>query len=226
MAQLFSASKTTSRLAILLAIGWATSGATEAAHAQPAADTSSPKQSGADTDRDGLSDAREREIGSDPNDADSDDDGWLDGQEKHPDGDADHDGKINVLDPDSDNDFLWDGLEIGTACSDPDTRRVVHACKPDSDSGDTQTDPLDPDTDGDGLLDGEEDFIHNGIVDEGERDPLNGPRTGGDEPVKNDDQLQGGGFACSATRAGASGGSALALLTALAVTLGARRRRR
>lgn len=223
MAQLTSASKATSQFAVVLAAACAMGGP-RVVHAADAPSALVLQQAGADSDDDGLTDAQEREIGSKPNDADSDDDGWLDGKERSPDTDTDGDGLINILDPDSDDDGLWDGLEIGTSCSHPDTRRVVHACKADSDSGDTKTDPLEPDTDGDGLLDGEEDFIHNGIWDEGERDPLNGPLTGGDELVRNDDSLQGGGFACSATPARSSGASAL-LLGMAALALGARRRR-
>jgi hypothetical protein len=56
------------------------------------------------------------------------------------------------LDPDTDGDALWDGMEI------------------DNSDGNT-TDPLNPDTDADGLLDGVEDANQNGKVDPGETDP-------------------------------------------------------
>jgi uncharacterized protein (TIGR03382 family) len=226
MAQQTSASKCASRMAGLLAAVLGTLGAPHDAQAGSPPGALILQQSASDSDGDGLSNTEEDAIGSNPNDRDSDDDGLLDGEEPESDGDADDDGLLNVLDPDSDNDGLWDGLEAGTACADTDTRRAVRACKADSDAGDSKTDPLDPDTDGDGLLDGEEDYIHNGIVDEGERDPTNGPRTGGDESVQNDDALQGGGFACSATHRESSRGAAPALMLGLALTWTMRRRRR
>ena len=65
-----------------------------------------------DTDGDGLPDAEEMELGSDPQDADTDDDGVLDGAEANAAFDTDGDGLINVLDPDSDNDRLTDGTEV------------------------------------------------------------------------------------------------------------------
>ncbi|MDB4995785.1 MAG: sdr, partial [Myxococcaceae bacterium] len=64
-----------------------------------------------DTDKDGLSDALEKFLKSNPNDADTDDDGALDGAEANPADDTDGDGLRNVLDVDSDNDGLYDGTE-------------------------------------------------------------------------------------------------------------------
>jgi clumping factor A len=49
-------------------------------------------------------------------DADSDDDGVLDGSEPNPGLDMDGDGLIDVLDVDSDNDGLYDGTEMGKGC--------------------------------------------------------------------------------------------------------------
>jgi len=80
-----------------------------------------------DTDGDGISDLEEMEIyGTDPHSDDTDGDGVKDGEELAYWGDdwnADYDGDglINLLDPDSDNDGLPDGLEItgGTDPSDP-----------------------------------------------------------------------------------------------------------
>ncbi len=74
---------------------------------------------GADTDRDGLSDGDELTLGTNP------------------------------LDPDTDHDFLPDGVEV----------LVSH------------TGPLDDDSDDDGLLDGNEDVNRNGVIDPGETDP-------------------------------------------------------
>jgi hypothetical protein len=100
-----------------------------------------------DRDDDGLADAGECAIGTDPLDPDSDDDGLLDGPEL--------DNQTDPLDPDTDDDGLLDGpeLEGQTDPLDPDT----------DDDGlldglelDNQTDPLDPDTDDDGLTDQQE----------------------------------------------------------------------
>ena len=124
-----------------------------------------------DTDGDGLSDGVEIAIGSDPNDADSDDDGVPDGDEPNPTDDTDGDGLINVLDPDSDNDGLFDGTEMGRDCDGEGTDESAGRCRPDADGGDTTTDPLNADTDGGGVSDGSEDANLNGEVDPGELDP-------------------------------------------------------
>jgi len=125
-----------------------------------------------DSDGDGLSDAFETAIGSDPNDADTDDDGVLDGQEPNPAADSDGDGLINVLDSDSDNDGLFDGTEMGRDCTNPATNTSKNQCVADADKGNTTTSPVDPDTDDGGISDGSEDFNHNGQIDAGEGDPL------------------------------------------------------
>ena len=111
-----------------------------------------------DADLDRLADADEALFGTDPNDADSDDDGLLDGVEvaegldpQDPtDADLDEDGdgltnreEIDVtgtdrLVADTDGDGLSDGDEVST----------------------TATDPLDADTDDDGLSDGDELTLH------------------------------------------------------------------
>ncbi|MFC7081208.1 hypothetical protein [Halorussus caseinilyticus] len=80
-----------------------------------------------DGDGDGLLDDQEEQLGTDPNDADTDDDGLTDGDEVF----------VYDTDPqnaDTDDDGLRDGPEVDT----------------------WETDPTDPDTDGDGLADGEE----------------------------------------------------------------------
>jgi Bacterial TSP3 repeat len=76
-----------------------------------------------DTDSDGLTDAQEASLGTDPNNADSDGDGIPDGREVNALG-------SNPLDTDTDSDGLTDGLEVDHSCD-------VNA----------------PDTDGDGLGD-------------------------------------------------------------------------
>ncbi|WP_437876756.1 hypothetical protein [Sorangium sp. So ce513] len=127
-----------------------------------------------DRDGDGLPDAVEEMIGTDPDDADSDDDGVLDGQEVNPGEDTDGDGLINALDVDSDNDGLFDGTELGLGCDHPATNAEAGHCRPDADGGATKTDPLKADTDDGGVSDGNEDTNLNGAIDEGETDPNNG----------------------------------------------------
>jgi RHS repeat-associated protein len=80
-----------------------------------------------DADGDGLSDAQERQLGTDPNVADSDDDGLIDGDEVN----LHH---TDPLNPDTDGDNLADGVEVHRFFSNP----------------------LQPDTDGDGFNDGVE----------------------------------------------------------------------
>jgi PKD repeat protein len=118
-----------------------------------------------DDDGDGLSNADEVALGTDPNDADTDDDGLTDSEEVNGyiyDGYDQHVdyGQLITSDPllaDTDGDGLNDGDEFGieTHPRDPDT---------DDDGlldgeegfGTGATDPLDPDSDDDNLLDGEE----------------------------------------------------------------------
>ncbi len=119
-----------------------------------------------DTDGDGLSDAYEKEIGTDPNNPDTDGDGLTDGEEVNK-------YHTNPLNPDTDGDGLKDGDEVHKYHTDP--------LKPDTDGDgltDGQevltyhTDPLNPDTDGDGLTDGQEVLTYH-------TDPLK-PDTDGD----------------------------------------------
>jgi|GEM_PF-847156 len=125
-----------------------------------------------DADGDGLSDDEEKAIGSNPMDADTDDDGVPDGQEPNPTVDSDGDGLINILDPDSDNDRIFDGTEMGKDCSNPATNALAKSCIPDADPT-TKTNPLDKDTDKGTKPDGAEDANHNGKIDSGETDPNN-----------------------------------------------------
>lgn len=122
-----------------------------------------------DRDRDGALDADE----PNPNDADTDDDGAIDGDEPEPFADSDADGTIDVLDPDSDGDGLYDGTELGVTEPSPGTDTEAGFFVPDEDP-ETTTDPTDADTDDGGVSDGIEDTNHNGMVDVGERDPLEG----------------------------------------------------
>ena len=117
-----------------------------------------------DSDNDGLPDNLENEICTDPNDADTDDDGILDGDE-----DADHDGILGLPDNethpcqvDTDGDGTQDGTESGVTEGHPtDTNAGIF--EPDLDPT-TTTNPLDADTDDDGILDGDEDADHDGIL--------------------------------------------------------------
>lgn len=154
---------------------------------------------GRDTDGDGLSDQTEATLGSDPNDADSDDDGLLDGAEPNPSDDQDGDHKPNILDSDSDGDGLFDGTEAGKDCANAATNTALNQCIADADAGATQTGVLTFDTDYGGVSDGAEDTNKNGAVDPGETDPLNSA----------DDVVPGGeGGAGGAGGAGELGGSA------------------
>ncbi len=130
-----------------------------------------------DSDGDGLPDSIENSFCTDPNDADTDDDGISDGNE-----DTNHNGvwDTNETNPcaiDTDGDGIQDGTETGVSepVPDPDgagpllgTDTAVF--QPDLDPT-TTTNPLLGDTDGDGLTDGMEDSNFNGKIDAGEYDP-------------------------------------------------------
>jgi len=110
-----------------------------------------------DTDYDELPDHVENLECTDVNDADTDDDGIMDGVE-----DQNHNGTVDTgeTDPcnaDSDGDGLQDGTELGytTGNTGPDTDTGVFI--PDNDPSAT-TDPLNIDSDFDGIDDGYETF--------------------------------------------------------------------
>ena len=130
-----------------------------------------------DKDNDGLEKCLEKEIGTDPDNPDTDGDGLNDGEEyltfktnpliTDTDGDELNDfeevkvSKTNPLIPDTDNDGLNDGEEVNKYKTDP--------LKADTDGdglndGDEvlnyKTDPLKVDTDGDGLSDYAEVMTH------------------------------------------------------------------
>lgn len=121
-----------------------------------------------DSDGDGLTDAREMALGTDPYKADTDDDGLIDSLEVFNIHFGMEPGKLNPLDSDSDDDGVPDGLD-GLRDSD----------------GDGIIDALDTDSDNDGILDGvEAGYYYNAgvsedrnIVLDGERDyPAGAPR--------------------------------------------------
>lgn len=117
-----------------------------------------------DLDRDLLFDHDEIRLGTDFEDADTDDDGLADGFER---------AGSDLGDPlffDSDGDGLSDGVERGIpGIGQPDTDPANFT--PDLDPS-TTTRADRSDTDGGGLSDGEEDTNGNGRVDNGEGDPL------------------------------------------------------
>jgi hypothetical protein len=124
-----------------------------------------------DTDGDGLPDVVEIYGGTDPYDADSDDDGLMDGHGMSEDLDNDghvDPGETDPNDADTDDDGIFDGTERGlTAPETEDTDTSAGFFVADADPG-TTTDPTDADTDGDGVLDGHEDINRNGAYEPGE----------------------------------------------------------
>jgi hypothetical protein len=102
-----------------------------------------------DGDGDGLSDTEEEDLGTDPDNPDSEGDHVTDGDEVN-------EWRTDPLDNDSDGDFLTDGDEvniIGTDPTDPDTDDDG---LDDGDERPNDADPNESDTDGDGFLDGDE----------------------------------------------------------------------
>ncbi|NNC02241.1 OmpA family protein [Corallococcus exiguus] len=186
-----------------------------------------------DADGDGVDNATELELGMDPFDADSDDDGVPDGIDGIT--DTDGDGLIDALDPDSDNDGINDGTEMGVTLetAPPGTDTSSPNFKPDADPT-TKTDPKNPDTDGDGLKDGEEDRNQDGRRDATETDPNmkdtdqggidDGTEVkGGSDPLDANDDFLVVGHGCST---GGSGSLAPFALMLLALPLVGRRFRR
>ena len=98
-----------------------------------------------DSDNDSLTDLVEDQQGTNPYDADTDNDGINDADDGS--SDDDHDGFINALDRDSDNDSVPDSVEAG------DDNLMTPPIDTD---GDTFPDYLDLDADADGLIDGSE----------------------------------------------------------------------
>lgn len=118
------------------------------------------KGGGMDMDSDGLTDEEEMETGTDPMDADTDDDGVPDGYEVHNFG-------TSPFAIDTDEDSIQDGTELGYTKAGPHTDLLVFI--PDLDPA-SRTNPLAVDSDKDGYRDQEEDLNGNGRVDPGEFD--------------------------------------------------------
>jgi hypothetical protein len=149
-----------------------------------------------DSDGDGFNDDIEYDSANKmwPNDVDSDDDGLRDDDEKEGLQNTDEflifndayigDDLVNAVDPDSDGDGLWDGLELRVTTGIEDSAGEYFGTDMSIFQGDTdtgsETDPFDPDYDDDFLSDGIEDANHNGAYDTDETDP-NNPDTDDDE---------------------------------------------
>jgi Tol biopolymer transport system component len=150
-----------------------------------------------DDDGDGLTNSEEQQIGTDPQNPDTDADGLNDGEEFRQ-------RRTNPLNPDTDGDGLRDGDEVqrSTDPLNPDTdgdglrdgdevSRGTNPLRADTDDDGLRdgrevelgTDPLNPDTDNDRLLDGQEsppcpnpldpDSDRDGLIDGLDMDPCN-----------------------------------------------------
>ena len=123
-----------------------------------------------DTDGDGLTNQRETEIGTNPNNADTDQDGLLDGEEAlqtrtnplipDTDGDGLKDGdelrlRTDPLNIDSDGDGSTDGNEVNLG-TNPLNRDSDNDSLPDGNEPGPCPNPLNPDSDQDGLTDGKD----------------------------------------------------------------------
>lgn len=129
----------------------------------------------ADWDKDGLTNSRELEIGTDPKNPDSDGDGLKDGEEVYS-------YYTNPLKADSDDDNIDDYKEIFETKTSPIKADTDADGLTDGDELSRKTDPNNPDTDGDRLLDGDE-------VNNYKTDPLN-PDTDGDGLTDGDEALK------------------------------------
>ncbi len=152
-------------------------------------------------DDDGLDDAEEAALGTDPCDPDTDHDGLLDGIEVH------GDNPTNPLDADSDDDGLCDGpVTVGTCIAGEDLNANGRV-----DAG--ETDPNNPDSDNGGVSDGVE--VRRG----------SSPLDPDDDFPKTEEENHRSGCDCRATHAASHGlpGSLIGLAMVALVT---RRRRR
>ncbi len=105
---------------------------------------------GSDHDKDGLTKREEQELGTDPNNPDTDGDGLMDGEEVNK-------YFTNPLNPDTDADGLKDGDEVYKYKTDPNKADTDGDGLKDGDEVmNYKSDPLKTDTDGDGLNDGDE----------------------------------------------------------------------
>ena len=136
--------------------------------------TVSLRMQGLDSDADGMPDSVEALWGTNPADADTDDDGIIDGNEDSNSNGCLDPGETDPTRADTDGDGVLDGTEAGLTepqnpgATDPSAGNFV----PDADPS-TTTDPSNWDSDNDGISDGDEDLNKNGCYnpDEGESDP-------------------------------------------------------
>jgi hypothetical protein len=111
-----------------------------------------------DSDGDTLPDGIEVRLGLNPNSADSDGDGLADSQERNAQIDTDGDGLVGAADPDSDNDGLSDGYEVGTSLTDERISDTDLDGIPDGVEVDWALDPNDP---ADAIIDTDRDTVVN-----------------------------------------------------------------
>jgi cysteine-rich repeat protein len=128
-----------------------------------------------DTDGDGLNLPQEIAAGTDPFDADTDDDGLDDREELLGVGRLTLYGPTDPLHRDTDRDGVQDGTELSLVSGLPDTDPLLFTPDAHPPSG---SHPNDDDSDDDGILDGNEDADHDGAVDVGETNPLQGDSDG------------------------------------------------
>ncbi len=113
------------------------------------------QQQPVDTDGDGLTDAEEAELGTDPNSADTDGDGLTDGDEVN-------EYETDPLTADTDGDGLNDGEEVNSYNTDPNNADTDGDGLNDGEEvNEYRTDPNSADSDGDGLNDYDEVMEHN-----------------------------------------------------------------
>lgn len=108
-----------------------------------------PADGDGDPDSDGLTNSQEAELGTDPNLADSDDDGINDSEEVNTYG-------SDPLNLDSDGDLLYDGGELVRGTDVLGTDSDGDGLTDGNEEYIVGTDPADPDSDGDGVNDGQE----------------------------------------------------------------------
>ncbi|HYW34003.1 MAG TPA: OmpA family protein, partial [Balneolaceae bacterium] len=103
-----------------------------------------------DSDHDGLTNAQEKKIGTNPHKADTDGDGLTDGQEVNK-------YHTNPTNPDTDGDGLTDGQEVNSYHTNPKKADTDGDGLSDgAEINKYHTNPLKKDSDGDGLTDGQE----------------------------------------------------------------------